>query len=71
MDSKTIIFPYHKNKNYRVIYSMITNHNSMLIQMYIDNNTEEEMSQALLNEEFPCIICFDSLSSKNTQKYQQ
>ena len=36
--------------------------------MYIENITEEDMPHALSNEDFPCAICFDSLSSKNVKE---
>ena len=40
----------------------------MVTQMYIENIIEEDMPEALSNEEFPCVVCFDSLSSKNVKE---
>ena len=36
--------------------------------MYIENSTEGDILKTLLNEEFPCIISFDSLSSKTDKE---
>ena len=46
----------------------MNHHNSKSIQMDIKNTTEKDMSQTLLNEEFSCIFCFDSLSSMIAKK---
>ena len=68
IDLKTIIFPYNKNENHWVIYLLINHHNSKLIQMNIENTTDVSLPRKLANEEFPCIICFDSLSSKTEKE---
>ena len=67
-DSKTIIFPYNKNLNHWVIYLLMNHHNSKMIQTNIESTDEENISNKIPNEEFPCIICFDSASSETEKK---
>ena len=54
--SKTIIFPFNKGKNHWVVYMVMNHHNSNLI----NTDVEEDYPSDLREEEFPCIICFDS-----------
>ena len=67
-DSKTIIFPYNKNKDHWVIYLLMNHHNSTLIKTNSGNTDEVNISKNIQNEEMPCIICFDSLSSQTEKK---
>jgi len=67
-NSKTIIFPYNKGKNHWVIYIVINHHNSKLIHTHIEEKIEKDISEEQSNEEFPCIICFDSLSFNNPKR---
>ena len=67
-NSKTIIFPYNKNKNHWVIYLLMNHHNSTLIQTNSENKEEVNIAKKIYYEEMPCIICFDSLSSQTEKK---
>ena len=46
----------------------MNHHNSKLIQTNMENATDHSLPRKPVNEEFPSIICFDSLSSKTEKK---
>jgi len=60
-NSKTIIFPFNKLREHWNIYIIMNNHNSKLLQTYIEKETDMNIGDQLSEEEFPCVICFDSL----------
>ena len=70
-DSKIIIFLYNKNKDHWVIYLLMNHHNSTLIKTNSENTEEVNFAKNIQNEEMPCFICFDLLSSQTEKKYLQ